>query len=132
MDWLWTSSYQARSQALKMDQTLYDVRNEFHIGATETFLPQRTEWKWGDFPLGEYEFDVHIDGEIFPFKWQRGDSLFNTLNLVCLDREIGSDVQRQLKDSEKFLSLRILAVPLGIIPGATNSARRFSLKNKIT
>ena len=90
-------------QALPMDHVLYDVRNDFHIGATESLLPRRTEWKWGDFPLGEYEFDVHIDGETFPFKWQRDDPAFNTLNLVCLGREPGSDAQRQLKDTEQFL-----------------------------
>lgn len=90
-------------QALKMDQILYDVRKEFHIGVTEGPLPHRAEWKWGDFPLGEYEFDVHIDDEVFRFKWQRGDPSFNTLNLVCLGRAAGNDAQRRLKDAEKFL-----------------------------
>ena len=89
--------------ALKMDQTYYDVRAVQEIGAAEGYAPFRTEWKWGDFPPGVYEIDVHIDGEVFPFKWQRGDLAFNTIDLLCLDRDIGSDAQRVLQDSEKFL-----------------------------
>ena len=68
------------SQAAEMDGELNEVM--------QSGTPIRRQWLQGDeFPLGRYVFDVHIDGEIFHFAWNRSDHAMNTVSLSCLGRE---------------------------------------------
>ena len=61
---------------------------------TRSGLPIRQAWLEGDdFPLGEYLFEVHIDGETSHFIWLRNDNAMNTISLVCPDRPIASGAE---------------------------------------
>ena len=73
------------TQPAEMDGALTDV--------TRSGLPIRQEWLDGDeFPLGDYLFEVHIDGETSHFVWRRADQAMNTFSLVCPDRAEGDAV----------------------------------------
>ncbi len=68
------------SQAVEMDTVISDV--------TQSGKPIRLEQLAGDeFPLGDYVFDVRIDGELFHFVWMRNDQAMNTFSLVCQEEE---------------------------------------------
>ena len=72
------------NQPVVMDDTLTSV--------TASGLPIRRQWLQGaDFPLGEYVFDVYIEGEIFHFVWDRRDNAMNTFSLVCHPHEEEAD-----------------------------------------
>ena len=72
------------NQPVVMDDTLTSV--------TASGLPIRRQWLRGDdFPLGEYVFDVHIEGETFHFLWDRTDNAMNTFSLVCHPHEEEAD-----------------------------------------
>ena len=72
------------SQAIETEIVFVDV--------TESGLPLRRERIEGDeFPLGTYNFDVHIDDETYHFAWLRSDNAYNTVSLVCVDRQTVSD-----------------------------------------
>ena len=72
------------NQPVVMDDTLTSV--------TASGLPIRRQWLMGDdFPLGEYVFDVYIEGELFHFVWDRRDNAMNTFSLVCHPHEDEAD-----------------------------------------
>lgn len=81
------------SQPAEMDVVLTDV--------TQDGLPIRTEWLEGDeFPLGDYVFEVHIDGETSHFVWKRNDNAINTFSLICPDRPVASAADATREDIE--------------------------------
>lgn len=68
-------------------------------------VPVRRELLGGaEFPLGQYVFDVHVDGDIYHFLWERTDSSMNTVSLSCLGRqeeaEDGSEQSDAAADAE--------------------------------
>lgn len=72
------------NEPVVMDDTLTSV--------TAGGLPIRRQWLRGDdFPLGEYVFDVYIEGETFHFLWDRQDNAMNTFSLVCHPHEEEAD-----------------------------------------
>lgn len=72
--------FPGENQAVEMDVVQTDI--------TQSGVPFRQEWLEGDeFPLGDYLFEVHIDGETFHFIWRRADQAMNTFSLVCPDRQ---------------------------------------------
>ncbi len=74
------------TEPVEMDVVKTDV--------TRSGLPIRQAWLEGDdFPLGEYLFEVHIDGETSHFIWLRNDNAMNTFSLVCPDRPISSGAE---------------------------------------
>ena len=57
--------------------------NEFDDGT-----PYRVEWIEGSvFPLGLYYIDVTIDGQLYPYQWQREEHSVNTFGVECITVE---------------------------------------------
>ncbi len=57
--------------------------NEFDDGT-----PYRVEWIEGSvFPLGLFNIDVTIEGQRYPYQWQREDQSVNTFGVECITIE---------------------------------------------
>ncbi len=60
----------------------------FSNGEFEDGTPYRVEWISGDrLPLGPFNIDVTIDGEHYPYQWEREDYGVNAFGVECLTLE---------------------------------------------
>ena len=73
------------SEAATMDSVINDV--------TKGGMPIQIQLLEGDaFPMGNYSFDVQIDGETAHFMWRRSSAAMNTLSLICQENlEVSDD-----------------------------------------
>ena len=57
-------------------------------GEFDSGTPYRVEWISGEsFPLGLFNIDVTIEGQLYQYQWEREDQSVNTFGVECVSKE---------------------------------------------
>ena len=81
--------------------------HDYELEANDITFPVYTAWADpGDYPLGRYYFDLHIDDVTYRFGWLRQDAAINTITVTCVELALhgltDAELTTRLKDGDAY------------------------------